>query len=198
MPKRLPVSFFRRPTELVARELIGKRLLHGEVLLEITETEAYPPGDSASHARFGRTERNAPMWGAPGHAYVYLCYGMHHMLNLVTEKAGLPAAVLVRACEPLGGLAVLQERRAGQRGVQLLAGPGRVAQALGIDRSFDGHGVTAAGGLQCLEGPGVAGILQGPRVGIDYAEEADVAAPLRFGKAGSKWLTRAKQLRSYP
>lgn len=198
MSRRLPIAFFRRPTEQVARELIGQRLRHGAVLLEITETEAYPPGDSASHARFGRTLRNAPMWGAPGHAYVYLCYGMHHMLNLVSEPAGTPGAVLIRACAPIEGLDLVQSRRGAQRGVALLAGPGRVAQALGIDRSFDGHGVSAAGGLQCLEGHGAAGILWGPRVGIDYADAADVAAPLRFGKAGSKWLTKPKGLRSDP
>ena len=198
MSQRLPIAFFRRPTEQVARELIGQRLRHGAVLLEITETEAYPPGDSASHARFGRTLRNAPMWGAPGRAYVYLCYGMHHMLNLVSERTGTPGAVLIRACAPLEGLEVVHARRGKQRGVALLAGPGRVAQALGITRAFDGERVCSAGGLEVWSGEEPAQLLHGARVGIDYALPEDVRAPLRFGLAHSPWLSLPKRLRPLP
>ncbi len=190
-------AFLERPTALVARELIGAHLRHAGVLLEITETEAYPPGDSASHARSGRTARNAPMWGSPGRAYVYLCYGVHNMLNVVTEIEGTPAAVLIRACAPLEGLGSIQARRGRQRGAALLAGPGRVASALGIDRGLDGHDLCVPGGLELRRGRPPSGLLHGPRVGIDYAQPEHVAAPLRFAKAGSEWVSHPASLEPF-
>jgi DNA-3-methyladenine glycosylase len=100
MSRPLPQSFYARECLEVACDLIGKQLVHGPVRLRITEVEAYRHGgDTANHCRFGRTARNAPMWGPPGHAYVYLCYGIHQMLNLVTDEDGRGAAVLVRAAE---------------------------------------------------------------------------------------------------
>jgi DNA-3-methyladenine glycosylase len=191
----IPKAFFQRPVETVARELVGQHLRHGEILVRITEVEAYGgPEDSASHARHGRTPRNAPMWEEGGRAYIYFCYGMHHMLNVVTGPAGEASAVLIRACEPLEGLACIRSRRGGLEGPALLAGPGRVAQALGLDRSFNDRPLYEAGGLELRFGSGPAPILRGSRVGVDYAEPEDRMAPLRFALAGSAWVTHPKTL----
>ena len=120
-------AFYRRDTTVVARELLGKLLCRDGIVLRITETEAYCwPGDTASHGRFGRTDRNAAMWGPPGSAYVYLCYGLHNMLNVVTGPSGEASAVLIRAAEPVDGLETVQARRGGRTGPVLLTGPGKV------------------------------------------------------------------------
>lgn len=194
-PGLIPQTFFLRPVERVARELLGQHLCHGEVRLRITEVEAYGgPEDSASHARHGRTPRNAPMWEAGGRAYIYFCYGMHHMLNVVTGPAGAASAVLIRACEPLEGVECIRSRRGGLEGPALLAGPGRVAQALGLDRSFNDQCLFEAGGLELWFGSGAGQILRGARVGVDYAELKDRVAPLRFALAGSRWVTQPKAL----
>src|SRR5688500_13424039 len=113
----LPQAFYARDALVVAPELLGKLLVHGGVVLRITEVEAYRhPGDTANHCRAGRTSRNEPMWGAAGHAYVYLCYGLHSMLNLVTDREHEGAAVLIRAAEPVAGLSVIAARRGGKTG----------------------------------------------------------------------------------
>ena len=110
----LDADFFDRDTVEVARDLLGKHLRRDEVVLRITEVEAYPwPDDSANHCFKGPTARNEAMWGPPGHAYIYLCYGIHHMLNLVTQAEGCGAAVLIRACEPVAGLKTISHRRGG-------------------------------------------------------------------------------------
>ena len=112
--RRLPSSFAARPAEVVAPALLGMLLVRDDVVLRITEVEAYAwPDDTANHCRMGRTARNAPMWGPAGHAYVYRCYGLHAMLNVVTNAEGEGAAVLVRACEPVAGHATIAERRRG-------------------------------------------------------------------------------------
>jgi DNA-3-methyladenine glycosylase len=187
--------FFIRPGAEVARDLLGCLLVRGSVALRITEVEAYlGPEDSASHARFGRTARNAPMWEAGGLAYVYLCYGVHWMLNVVTGEEGRASAVLIRACEPVAGLPVIRRRRGmTSEGPALLAGPGKVAQALGLDASYSGHALFAPGGLELRAGTPVAAPLAGPRVGIGYAAAADRDAPLRFA-ADSPWVTARKGL----
>ncbi len=121
----LPQSFFARDARDGARDMLGRDLERGRVVRRLTETEAYVwPGDTASHSRFGRTARNEPMWGPPGHAYVYLCYGLHSMLNIVTNAEGEGAAVLIRACEPIAGLSAIRARRGGKDGPELLTGPG--------------------------------------------------------------------------
>ncbi|PIE17143.1 MAG: 3-methyladenine DNA glycosylase [Proteobacteria bacterium] len=196
----LPQAFCRRDALEVAPALIGKRLARGGVVLEITEVEAYRPGDTASHTSRGRTARNAPMWGPAGCAYVYLCYGMHQLLNLVTNEDGEGAAVLIRACRPVAGLDEVRARRGGRRGPALLTGPGKVGQALAIDGSFNGHPLYEPGGLALLDGPAPAeGLLVGPRVGIDYADPADRDAPWRFAAAGTPWVSHRKGLaRCYP
>jgi DNA-3-methyladenine glycosylase len=161
---QLSRAFFARDTLVVARELLGQRLvrvLDGVRLSgRIVEVEVYVgEGDQASHARFGRTRRNAPMYGPPGHAYVYFIYGMHHCVNAVTEREGYPAAVLVRALEPLEGIEEMRVRRwpepaEGPRNRsdrQLTSGPARLCQALDIDRRFDRADLCAPGALLFLE-----------------------------------------------
>src|SRR5204863_10210599 len=127
----------------VAEALLGRVLVHetraGRVGGRIVEVEAYVGGDDpASHARAGRTRRNASMWGEPGHAYIYFTYGMHHCLNVVTEREGFPAAILIRALEPTVGLDLLRTRRPHLAERHLLSGPGRVCAGLGLGREQDG------------------------------------------------------------
>jgi DNA-3-methyladenine glycosylase len=165
------------------------------IVLKITEVEAYGGvEDSASHCRSGRTARNAPMWEAGGCAYIYVCYGLHHMLNIVTGRADEGSAVLVRACEPLEGLELIRARRGQLQGPALLTGPGRVAQALGLDRAFNGQRVYEPGGLEIRAGEPPEVVLHGPRIGVPYADPADRAAPLRFAVGGSSWVAERRQL----
>ncbi len=164
-------------------------------MLRITEVEAYPPGDAASHCRAGRTARNAPMWGPPGHAYVYLCYGLHRMLNVVTNAEGEGAAVLVRAAEPVAGLAEVRARRGGKDGPVLLTGPGKVGAALALATEHSGSPLCGGGVIDLCEGPDVGEILVGPRVGIEFASAAARRAPLRFAVAGSEWVSHRQGLR---
>jgi DNA-3-methyladenine glycosylase len=192
----LPQSFYRRDTVMVARELVGMHLRRGRVVLRITEVEAYlGPDDTACHTAAGRTALNAAMWGPGGHAYVYLCYGIHHLLNIVTGD-GDGTAVLIRACEVAGGLPTVLRRRGAQPGPTLLAGPGKVGQALALDTGWSHHPLFEPGGLELLDGNRPAAILAGPRVGIDYAAEADRTAPLRFADAASRAVTRRADLRA--
>jgi DNA-3-methyladenine glycosylase len=138
----LPRAFYARPTLVVARELIGTRLVHetsaGRLVGRVVEVEAYVgESDPACHAAPGPTPRNAPLYGPPGVAYVYLNYGVHCLLNAVTEDDGRPAAILIRAIEPLEGLALMRRRRTPPGGVvpedwQLGRGPGNLTRALGV------------------------------------------------------------------
>ncbi|MCB9765697.1 MAG: DNA-3-methyladenine glycosylase [Alphaproteobacteria bacterium] len=191
----LPPSFYDRDALEVAAALLGAVIRRGPVVLRITEVEAYRwPDDSANHCRSGRTARNAPMWGPPGHAYVYLCYGIHSMLNLVTGPEGHGAAVLIRACAPLEGLETIQARRGKAKGPALLAGPGRVGAALGLDTGWSGHPLFTEGGLEVRAGRPPEAVLAGPRVGIDYAEPAHRDAPWRLAAAGSRWVSQRRGL----
>jgi DNA-3-methyladenine glycosylase len=181
-PDRLiPQSFFLRPVAEVARDLLGRHLVAGEVRLRITEVEAYGGlEDSASHCRHGRTPRNAPMWGPGGHAYVYFCYGVHWMLNVVTGPEGAGAAVLIRGCQVVAGLDRVCERRGRRPGSDLLSGPGKVAQALAVTGAFNGEPLFAGGGLELRSGtPGTA-VQSSPRIGIAFARPEDRDARLRF------------------
>jgi len=191
----LPRSFFARPCLEVARDLLGHHLVHDDVVLRITEVEAYiGPGDTACHAARGRTRRNDAMFGPPGTAYVYTCYGIHQLLNLVTDSEGHPAAVLVRACEPVAGLEVVRQRRGGKQGPVLLTGPGKVGAALALDPSWCGHDLCAPGGLWVGEGRPATAVRVGPRVGVDYAAPADRDAPYRLAVAGTRWVSRPQGL----
>jgi DNA-3-methyladenine glycosylase len=193
--KGLPLSFYLRPVAEVARDLLGRHLRLGPVTLRITEVEAYGgPPDSASHARSGRTPRNAPMWEEGGRAYVYFCYGMHHMLNVVTGPAGQAEAALVRACEAVEGLDLILARRGGVKGPALLTGPGKVAQALGVDLTRTREAFFEPGGLELLAGTPPEGVLRGPRVGVDFATPEDRDRPWRFAVAGTRWVTQPRTL----
>ena len=186
----IPARFYARGAEVVAPELLGMLLCREEVVLRITEVEAYRwPGDTACHARHGRTARNDALWGPPGRAYIYLCYGLHHMLNLVTGRDGEAGAVLVRAAEPVAGLSTVRERRRGGIGPALLAGPGRLGAALALDRSVNRERLFRRGGLEVRRGPPPDAILGGPRIGIDYAEPDHRALQWRFAAAGSQWVS---------
>lgn len=191
----LPQSFFDRPVAELALALLGCRIKRGSVVLRITEVEAYGgPEDSASHARFGATERNAPMWGPPGRAYVYLCYGIHNMLNITAEAPGRAAAVLIRACEPVAGLDAIVRRRGGGAGPALLSGPGKVGVALDLDTGWSGHPLHRSGGLSVLAGSTPERTLAGPRVGIDFASAADRARAWRFAVGDSAWVSQRRGL----
>lgn len=180
----------------MARDLLGKEVWHGGVGLRITEVEAYRhPGDSANHCFLGRTPRNAPMWGPPGHAYVYLCYGIHQMLNFVTNQEGEGAAVLIRSCEPVAGRRTVERRRGDKRGPVLLTGPGKVGQALGVDTSFSGDALYRRGGIEVREGARPERLAIGSRIGIDSATPEDQAAEWRFAEAGSPWVSHRGALR---
>lgn len=192
----LPPTFYARDAVAVATDLLGSLLVHDDVVLRITETEAYVGAhDTACHARSGPTKRNLPLWGPPGRAYVYLCYGLHWMLNAVTGAEGSPAAVLIRACEPVAGLETVRARRGGKQGPVLLTGPGKVGAALCLGAGFSEHPLYEPGGLELREGPPPAGIVAGARVGIDYAEPEHRDAPWRFAVAGSAWVSHRKTLR---
>lgn len=196
MPAPLPQSFYARDALVVAEELLGKLICHEDVMLRITEVEAYcHPNDSANHCRFGRTARNEPMWGPAGHAYVYLCYGMHHMLNIVTNGHDEGAAVLIRACEPVSGAERIAARRGSIRGPAALTGPGKVGAALGLDTSFTGRPLFKSRGLRVVDGEPPTGVLIAPRVGIGYATAEHQAALWRFAAAGTEYVSARKLLR---
>ena len=180
----------------VAHDLLGAEFRRGAVRLKITEVEAYRWPDSACHGCHGRTRRNKTIWGPPGRAYVYLCYGLHQLLNVVTLRDGVPNAVLIRACEPVAGLSVIRRRRGGKSGPVLLTGPGKVGAALDLGRRFDGHDLTQPGGLELHRGAPPAAVLRGPRIGIGYAEEQDLRAPWRLAAADTPWVSHRASLRS--
>jgi DNA-3-methyladenine glycosylase len=184
----LPQRWYARDVITVARDLLGKHVRHGGVMLRITETEAYlGPHDAACHTSKGRTPRTEPMWGPPGHAYVYICYGMHMMLNVVCGLAP-GSAVLIRACEPVTGLPLIRRRRGGLGGPILLTGPGKVGQALGLSTAFSGKPLFA-GALQVLDAPKETDILIGARIGLETVRPKDRDALLRFACAGTRWVS---------
>jgi DNA-3-methyladenine glycosylase len=182
-PKRfgpiLQRGFYERPTIEVARGLLGKVLVHGETAGIIVETEAYLGGDDlASHSARGVTNRTRVIFGPPGHAYVYLIYGMYECLNIVAEPVGQPGCVLVRALQPVAGIEIMRQRRPAARKLEDLAsGPGKLTLALGITRAHNGADITR--GPLVVREPVVERpfeIAATPRIGI--AKCADL--PLRF------------------
>jgi DNA-3-methyladenine glycosylase len=194
--KPLPRSFYARPVLVVARDVIGKILVHetqeGRVAGRIVEAEAYRgPEDRAAHSYGGRrTARTEAMYGPPGHAYVFFVYGMHHHVNLVTTKEGLPHAVLLRAVEPIEGIELMAKRR-GRRSTdrELTNGPGKLCVAFGIDRRAYGADLCKKP-LFLADGPR-GRVARSPRVGIDYAG-AWVARPWRFYEQGNPWVSRTR------
>lgn len=185
-------GFYDNPTLTVARDLIGARLvriLDGVRLVGyITETEAYVgEGDLGCHAKAGRTRRTAIMYGPPGRAYVYFTYGNHWMLNVVTEREGFPAAVLIRAIQPVEGIHVMRARRHGRD----TYGPGKLTQAMGITGSENGSDLTRGrAALRIERGIEVSGTMvkRGPRVGLNGVPEPWKSKPWRFLVKGWKLL----------
>ena len=182
---RLPRSFYHRPTLDVARDLIGKVFVHnalvGLVAGVIVEVEAYiGEDDPACHAASGLTQRNAPMYGRPGHAYVYRNYGVHYLLNVVTESIGCPAAVLVRAVEPVAGEALMRRRRQGSKSTRiarlettdLCRGPGNVSRSFGVTLRHNRIDMCVEEGMY-IQDPGrsVGAIGWSSRIGISAATE---------------------------
>ena len=182
-------GFYARPTAEVARDLLGKILVHGKTAGRIVETEAYlGVNDAAAHAYRGVTERTRVLFGPPGHAYVYFVYGMYECLNLVAERDGKAGCVLIRAVEPLAGIALMKQRRAAARSVEDLAsGPGKLTAALGVTRRLYGADVTR-GRLTVRELPQEppVEIRTTPRIGIREC----VDWPLRFVIAGNRYVSR--------
>ena len=189
----LPVSFFDRPAEVVARDLLGtvvvSRVGGARTAGIIVETEAYLGyDDPASHGyRHRRNERNMALFGPAGTWYVYLSYGMHWCANLVCEKEGRASAVLLRALEPIEGLDAMRSRRGGVADPLLCAGPGRLCQALGITRALDG--LTMAPSPVTVSPPrtgtALLEIASTPRIGITKAADW----PLRFIVTGSRYVS---------
>src|SRR5262245_56079963 len=171
---KLPRTFYEQPTVAVAKQLLGKYLVRkhpdGDLVGRIVETEAYiGPQDLACHAAKGRTQRTEVMFGPAGHAYVYFIYGFYHMLNLVTEARDYPAAVLIRAVEPLRGVTSMKRRRGSDALRNLASGPGKICQAFDIDRAL--NGADLCGNILYLEdrGESVPKFQARPRIGVDYA-----------------------------
>jgi DNA-3-methyladenine glycosylase len=185
-PGRLARPFFDRDPVAVARDLIGCSLLVAGVGGRIVETEAYAESEPACHAYVGVTDRTRVLFGPPGHAYVYLSYGVHQLFNIVTAPSGHGAAVLIRALEPTAGIERMRARRAGRGDRELCSGPGRLTQALGIGRELNGADLTAGEvALHPSSGGLVGEPMAGPRVGISKATDL----PWRFCEPGSAWLS---------
>ena len=191
---KLPRSFYERSTLVVARQLLGKYLVRehrdGKTVGRIVETEAYVgPEDKACHASKGRTQRTKIMFGQAGYAYVYLIYGFHHMLNIVTESIDFPAAVLIRAVEPVQGVELMQMRRKNKTLRNLASGPGKLCQAFAIDRALNGDDL--CGKVLYLEdrGESVSKVVTTPRIGVDYAGKWE-NKPWRFLIKNSAFVSR--------
>lgn len=201
----LPRAFYARPVLTVARDVIGKVLVHvtaqGVLAGRIVEAEAYRgPEDRAAHSWGGRrTARTEVMFGPPGFAYVFFVYGMHWHVNLVTTKAGAPHAVLLRAVEPLLGANVMAKRRGlDESDVNLTNGPGKLCQAFGIDKRHYNVDLSVGKLLFLSESATPRGkLVRSPRIGVDYAGSwAD--KPWRFSEQGNRWVSRARSARHTP
>ncbi len=200
MPDPIPRAFYARSALEVAPDLLGAilvRELDGQRLAgRIVEVEAYLGGeDAASHAFRGPTPRNRSMFGPPGHAYVYLIYGVHHCLNIVTGPEGDGQAVLIRALEPLEGIELIRVNRRGVAHRQLTNGPGKLCQALAIDRRLDGHDLCLGETLWLEPGPQPEeSICAGPRVGV-RGDDLALNRPWRFYLKGNPYVSSSPQNR---
>jgi DNA-3-methyladenine glycosylase len=193
--RRLPRAFYARPALDVAPELLGRvlvrRLPNGARLAgRIVEAEAYEPGDPASHAFRGPTPRNLVMFGEPGHLYVYFTYGHHWMMNAVTRGPGEGSAVLLRALEPLAGLDRMARHRGRWQPRDLCSGPGKLAQALAVDRAQNGADLVRGDEVWIEDGAPVSAdaIACGIRVGVNVGADR----PWRFWVAGDPFVSRGR------
>ena len=173
----LPQSFYEQKTIIVAQQLLGKVLVRkigtSVVSAKIVETEAYLQDDPASHSARGITPRCAPMFGPAGHAYVYFTYGMYHCFNVVTEKEGYAGAVLIRAVEPLTGIALMQKNRGKEKLRDLTSGPAKLCIALHINKTDNQKSLLHRKDLYILEGPTTIkpkDIIKATRIGISDAQ----------------------------
>ncbi|MHB9133507.1 MAG: DNA-3-methyladenine glycosylase [Armatimonadota bacterium] len=195
-----PPEFFLQPTITVARQLLGALVIRDvpqrQLIGRIVETEAYLHNDPACHAVrelpgggtiHQQTKRNASMFGPPGHAYVYFTYGNHYMFNVITQPAGVPEAVLIRALEPLAGIDVMTELRGVGDLRQLTNGPGKLAKALAIDKTLDGHDLSQPP-LRVVRGESIPDedVVTTTRIGISKGTEC----PWRFYVKGNPWVSR--------
>jgi len=199
-PEKLVIRRLRRAelpanTVKLARCLIGKIVVHdlpaGRLSGRIVETEAYPPGDPAGHHFRGPTPRIRSMYLAPGHAYIFFNYGAHFMLNVVSERAGIAAAILIRALEPLEGIELMQQHRKTTRLLDLTRGPGRLAAAFQIDRRHDGLDLCAQGPLWLAESNHPTKTI-GKTVRIGITRAADQL--LRFYERGNPFISGPRRL----
>ena len=194
--RRLRLGELPYDTATLARYLIGKTLVRdapcGRTSGRIVECEAYVPGDAAGHAYVGETDRNRSLFRRRGHAYVYFIYGMHYCVNVSAETPGVGAGVLLRALEPLEGIEIMRERRGVRRLDDLARGPGRLAQAMAIDRSLDGVDLCSTSPLwlgTAVREPGR--IATSVRIGISK----EMHRPLRFYEAGNRHVSGPRALR---
>jgi DNA-3-methyladenine glycosylase len=184
-------EFYNRPAIEVARDLLGKVMVHGPTSGIIVETEAYLGGDDlAAHSARGLTDRTRVIFGPPGHAYVYFIYGMYECLNLVAEPEGQSGCVLIRALEPVGGLAIMRRRRpAARKPEDLASGPGKLTLALGITRAQNGVDVTRGSLVaRAPSEPRKIDIAASPRIGITKC----VDWPLRFFIRGNRFVSKPR------
>jgi DNA-3-methyladenine glycosylase len=187
--ERLDLAFFNRSVHLVARELIGCRLFYNGCGGVIVETESYERDDPACHAYVGLTDRTEVLFGPPGRSYVYLSYGIHSLLNFVSEPEGEAAAVLIRALQPTVGVEAMQARRGGRSERELCSGPGKLTEALGI--GLDANDADLSRDPFLLLAPAddwSTEVVAGPRIGITKAVER----PWRFCAAGSPYVSKPR------
>ena len=194
--RRLRRSELPHDTVALARFLIGKTLVRdapeGRTSGRIVECEAYVPGDASGHAYVGETDRNRSLFLRRGHAYVYFIYGMHFCVNVSAETPGVGAGVLLRALEPVEGVEIMRERRGVHRFNDLTRGPGRLAEAMAIDRSLDGLDLCVPGPLWLATEVRPAGrVVTTVRIGISK----EMHRPLRFYEAGNPHVSGPRALR---
>ena len=185
LPPKLRRGFFDRPVLEVAPELIGATLLVNGTGGQIVEVEAYHHTEPAAHSYNGRTDRNAVMFGPPGYAYIYRSYGIHWCLNFVCEEAGSASAVLIRALEPMAGIAAMRRRRGLPDERALCSGPGKLCEALGVTHRHNGLPLDRAP-FELRARRDIPEVVVGPRIGITKA----VKHPWRFGLKGSRFLSK--------
>ncbi|MDR3513327.1 MAG: DNA-3-methyladenine glycosylase [Caulobacteraceae bacterium] len=194
-PRRLGRDALPHETVALARALIGKTLVHeapeGRMSVRIVETEAYPVGDAAGHAFIGQTRRNASLFRAFGHAYVYLGYGVSWLLNVSSESHGVGAGVLLRAGEPIEGVDIMMRRRGRGRLAELTSGPGKLCMAMDVDKRLDGADFFDGGPLWLGEAVRPAGDI-GVSVRIGITKDAE--RPLRFYERGNPFVSGPRKL----